>query len=652
MEVLLIGGYGFIGKNLARKFNKEGHRVTIIDKKVEKDEFISYKLDVEDPLCEIVFQAQVFDLVIYLAGDLEDEGERKGFHEMLNLSINYRVKRFLVLTDSTKSKGKNIQSQTGKKQMKFTEIQMGYVYGPMQHISSYENKMGLSFLEKKKKSKDWIKKIDNESIDGKSFHFIDDVVSAVYKSVEEKIDGVIKLSDSNKKLEIKWEAKYTLKEGIKKTQDWYDKFNKENIREKKSEKKNKSNIWKKVLPYIENILLCLFAFYASYITRDSLDRYAIFPVDFHLVYVFVIGIVYGMRQGVLAVVLASISHIALLLHTTPDIVSIVYSEKHMIQLVMFVVVAIFSSYITENYKRKITNLNSDLNEERNKGELIKKAYFNIVDIKNDLQEQVLRTENNLGKMFSYTKELDSLLPEDVLVGSIKVLEQMLRNQSISIYRYSEKEKFLRLLGRSKGLEGKVKNLIDLKTETKVSKAVIDNHIFINMKLEKDLPMMSAAIEVEGQIGAVVFVEQVPIKNLTLYNTNFLRVCVGMIEENIKRAVKYQEAIGDKIYYLETPIVVYEHFKGIIASKEKAKETFGIPFTLVELKPINQLESQETIKALYGIEETIRQTDYIGLTLENNPCILFSNADKEETKIVINRLEKCINNIEFNIKEKL
>ena len=76
MNVLITGGYGFIGSHVAEEFYKEGYRIFIIDNLSSgnsrnirfKHSF--YKLDIKDDKCREVFKNNKFDVVIHLAAQI------------------------------------------------------------------------------------------------------------------------------------------------------------------------------------------------------------------------------------------------------------------------------------------------------------------------------------------------------------------------------------------------------------------------------------------------------------------------------------------------------------------------------------------------------------------------------------------------------
>lgn len=77
MNVLITGGYGFIGSAVAERFYKEGHKIYIIDNMINgRKEHVtiphkSYHMNVEDPACDQIFQSVGFDIVVHLAAQID-----------------------------------------------------------------------------------------------------------------------------------------------------------------------------------------------------------------------------------------------------------------------------------------------------------------------------------------------------------------------------------------------------------------------------------------------------------------------------------------------------------------------------------------------------------------------------------------------------
>ncbi|MFE3574251.1 NAD-dependent epimerase/dehydratase family protein, partial [Lysinibacillus sp. NPDC059133] len=112
MNVLVTGGYGFIGSAVARRFFKEGANVYIIDNlstghlRNVDFEHKSYLLNVEDEVCEHLFKETAFDVVIHCAAQTSVQKSIQepvkdvlsnivGLSQMLFLSSKFKVKHYV-----------------------------------------------------------------------------------------------------------------------------------------------------------------------------------------------------------------------------------------------------------------------------------------------------------------------------------------------------------------------------------------------------------------------------------------------------------------------------------------------------------------------------------------------------------------------------
>ena len=129
MKILITGGAGFIGSNLAKKLMDRGDKVVIIDNindyydpKLKKDrlknilegyDFKFYKGDIRDEkLLERIFKTEKLDKVMHLAAmagvrnslldpKLYEEVNIRGTLNLLELSRKYKIKNFVYASSSS-----------------------------------------------------------------------------------------------------------------------------------------------------------------------------------------------------------------------------------------------------------------------------------------------------------------------------------------------------------------------------------------------------------------------------------------------------------------------------------------------------------------------------------------------------------------------
>lgn len=234
MNVLITGGYGFIGSHVAEEFFKEGYRIFIIDNmstgnsKNVKFKHTSFRLDIEDPRCREVFKSNKFDVVIHLAAQInvvnsiedpycDTKSNILGLTNILQLSEQYGVKKF-VFASSAAVYGNNeevplkeeavidplspygMSKATGelycKKWVKLYGLsticfRFSNVYGPRQGTIGEGGVISI-FMERAVQERDLV--IYGDGNQTRDFIYVKDVAKAIYKAVEKDISGVFNLS--------------------------------------------------------------------------------------------------------------------------------------------------------------------------------------------------------------------------------------------------------------------------------------------------------------------------------------------------------------------------------------------------------------------------------------------------------------------------
>jgi len=234
MNILITGGYGFIGSFVAERFYKENHSIFIIDNlSVGRKEHISFRhkaliADIKDERCEAFFKTHSIDVVIHCAAQthvnksiidpVEDSSTNiLGLINMLNLSYKYKVKKF-VFCSSAAIYGNSLKlplqegeagnpispyglnKWTGELYCHKWEEMYGVssliyrfsnVYGPRQHVSE-ESSVITCFTNLMLEDRPVTIHGDGEQT--RDFIYVGDVAEAIYRGVMSQLSGVYNLS--------------------------------------------------------------------------------------------------------------------------------------------------------------------------------------------------------------------------------------------------------------------------------------------------------------------------------------------------------------------------------------------------------------------------------------------------------------------------
>lgn len=234
MNVLITGGYGFIGSHVAEEFFREGHRIFVIDNlstgnsKNIKFRHTSYRMDIEDNRCREVFRSNRFDIVVHLAAQInvassiedpyrDTSSNILGLTNMLQLSAQYGVRKF-VFASSAAIYGNNtdlpldeadppdpispygMSKATGELYCrKWSQIyglstvcfRFSNVYGPRQGVAGEGGVISI-FMERAVQGKELV--VFGDGGQTRDFIYVKDIAAGIYKAVEKDIEGVYNLS--------------------------------------------------------------------------------------------------------------------------------------------------------------------------------------------------------------------------------------------------------------------------------------------------------------------------------------------------------------------------------------------------------------------------------------------------------------------------
>ncbi|UFJ41046.1 NAD-dependent epimerase/dehydratase family protein [Brevibacillus humidisoli] len=233
MNVLITGGYGFIGSAVAERFYKEGHRIYIIDNlSAGRREHVTvphkfYQLNVEDQACEEVFRSVAFDVVIHLAAQTQVTSSLEqpltdtrtnilGLVNMLNCARLHKVGKFILASSAAvygegslpakeEDPCKPLSPYGTNKQLgevycqKWQEIygletlclRFANVYGPRQG-SRGEGGVISVFLQQVRDEKPLT--IYGDGSQTRDFIYVDDVADAIYRGATNSASGIYNVS--------------------------------------------------------------------------------------------------------------------------------------------------------------------------------------------------------------------------------------------------------------------------------------------------------------------------------------------------------------------------------------------------------------------------------------------------------------------------
>lgn len=228
MKILITGGAGFIGSNVADKLVELGHKVVIVDNlSTGKNEYVNpkavfYKMDIRDKKLESIFKKEKPDIVNHHAAqmDVRVSVEKPDYDADINLMgllnilqncVKYKVKKVIYISSGGVVYGETDKAckETDKKDpqspygitkltgetylyfyskvygLKFTSLRYSNVYGPRQDP---HGEAGVVAIFSRLMIANKEATIFGDGKQSRDFVFVKDVVDANIKSLK-KGDG-------------------------------------------------------------------------------------------------------------------------------------------------------------------------------------------------------------------------------------------------------------------------------------------------------------------------------------------------------------------------------------------------------------------------------------------------------------------------------
>lgn len=355
-------------------------------------------------------------------------------------------------------------------------------------------------------------------------------------------------------------------------------------------------------------------------------------LDYRLLYVVLIGTLYGLDFGLVAALLASVglaaSYFTLYGYTFQGLF---YEPSNWLPFIAYFVVGAVCGYVQLRNSEAI-RAERDQNElVRNRNTFLTQLYHDAIEDKRAYKRQIVGRHDSFGKIFAVTQELDVLNPRDIYRKCCELLGEILENDSVTIYHVSGGA-FARLVAASPAISNDVPRSLSLDDLAPVFQGAISG-LWVNRALASGLPMFCYAIERDGAPAVLIFVRHVDESQMTLYYQNLFRILCGLVESALGRAFDYEAVAQDKRCVAGTCVLSHDAFGQELAAEQALADNKMGSFLLLRVVP-----GMEPVGELVGaIGSAIRESDAAGLVDGDTLYLLMRQATEADLPVICARL---------------
>lgn len=416
------------------------------------------------------------------------------------------------------------------------------------------------------------------------------------------------------------------------------------IKQHNSDKETIVSSYKKILGRLESfssllkwIELFLGAGLAQYLTQITGTLFQFKYVDFRLLFVVIMGSIYGIRFGLLAFGFVSVSLLYTWYAMGFDWALLIYNVGNWFPFALYFGAGLITGYNHDKTENQIENEQKQSNLMYEKYSFLYGVFNDIRSLKDEFREQLIGYRDSFGKIFTITRELDQLQEQAVYSRALSILEDLMGNNSIAIYSLDSNRIFSRLEVHSTSLIDKIARSLNLSEYPEVQEAIDRGEIFQNTLLLPKYPAYVAPIINNSYPFnvpvAIIVIWNVKFEQYSTYYYNLFKVISDLVQASLVRAALFLDANYEKIYLPSTKILNYSSFKDALKIRVEMKRN-----KIADCQLILVDRAENHYRDIYSkISKGIRSADLIGLWKDDNYYILLSQANEMTSEEVLTRL---------------
>lgn len=356
-------------------------------------------------------------------------------------------------------------------------------------------------------------------------------------------------------------------------------------------------------------------------------------LDYRLLYVVLIGTLYGLDFGLVAALLASIglavSYFALYGYTFQGLF---YEPSNWLPFIAYFVVGAVCGYVQLRNSEAVKAERDENELVRNRNTFLTRLYHDAIEDKRAYKRQIVGRHDSFGKIFAVTQELDVLNPRDIYRKCCELLGEILENDSVTIYHVSGGA-FARLVAASPVIAEDATRSLTLEQLAALLGGGGRSNLWVNRQLTPGLPIFGYTIERDGAPAVLIFVRRAAENQMTLYYQNLFRILCGLVESALGRAFDYEAVAQDKRCVDGTCVLKQAAFGQELAAEQALADGKMGSFLLLRVVP-----GMEPVGELVGaIGSVIRESDAAGLVDGDVLYLLMRQAKACDLPIIRERL---------------
>lgn len=357
-------------------------------------------------------------------------------------------------------------------------------------------------------------------------------------------------------------------------------------------------------------------------------------VDFRLMYVVIMGTIYGLRCGMGAAALCSVSWILAKMESGTRWITLFYEPSNWLPFIFFFLTGAVCGYVRLKKDNQIRFLEEENRLLEEKLTLTQKIYEDTFHEKRDLKRQIISSKDSFGKIFEITRQLNTVDYRELYLKIVNSFEGILENRTLSVYSVNQDGFFARLEVASREIVNDVSRSISLNTYAPVMEVLKRGEVWRNVDFLPNMPMFACGVYQDDRPLLLIFIWNARSHQRSLYYVNLFRILCELTQMSLIRAYGYSRTFHDQQYIGKTIIQKPEVFRNTLKVFGELEERHVFQFLTLAVDRKGRTEEELSVM----LEECIRTNDIAGQLEDGSLWLLLSQAGPQDLKFILPRFE--------------
>lgn len=685
MEILLIGNTDFVTKQWIEHAFPHDKVVVALRKGTESSGEDLKIIDMPDrDAVSEVFSNYEFDRIVYFSEDLTPRSERDGdlgyLRRLLHTVRNRKVQMLMVSGPESEftypqetdvhETSKSLMSRAGEElglyyartyDLEVKIVRCPYLYAPQRNgVTAYFNGLfeqaqagELRFHERAEQRTCFLcaddlaeliyRIFDDWTADSELFH-VPNVFDFTYGDLGTLIAGYFPgtkvvygedrpqaypADDHELRLRYGFSPRYSLREDFPHVIEGWLK-----LRENKTDKHpvwdflRSHNKWWTVLEIIGAFLL------TEWLRTFTQGNSQLETVDLRLLFVVIVGTIYGLHAGVFAAVLACAGVAMSYASQGASFAPLFYDTSNWLAFVIYFVAGSVCGYVQSRNQESVRFVRDENRLLRNRLDFLRGLYQDVLDDRRQLRDQIIGRRDSFGKLYAVTRELDEVQPQKLYHTAIRIMQESLDSDSLAIFRVDNSGQFARLVAASPRFDVGSFRSVRVSDYGEIITALEHNGIWVNRTLKDKFPMYAVGARDRGELAVIITMGEAKPDQMNLYFQNLFSIMCGLVESAMIRAFEYEDVARRSMLVPGTNLLKPEAFLPKVLAANDLKHDHMGDHLLLKVECEGNLEDVDSL-----LMQSIRQTDEAGMLTDDGVYLLMSQAGEKELPIILKRLTR-------------